>query len=141
MSILHSYRGARIVLPTLHNKGVLAKDAFKKHLYMDVEELQIDTDQFGTFSGDIERQLPPKESAIAKAKLALAQLDYQHALASEGSIGADPTIPFLNSDVEFVVFVDSVNDLIISHTHRSFDINAYTLPKQTFLNTNSLLKV
>lgn len=126
MSILHSYRSARVVLPTLHSKGALAQDAFKEHLHMDVEELQIDTDQFGTFSGDIERKLSPKESAIAKAKLGLAQSDYQYALASEGSIGADQTIPFLNSDVEFVVFLDSVNDLIISHAYRSFDITAYT---------------
>lgn len=126
MSIIHSYRGARVVLPTLHNKGVLAKDAFKEHLHMDVEELQIDTDQFGTFSGDVERKLSPKESAIAKAKQGLAHSNYQYALASEGSIGADPTIPFLNSDVEFVVFLDSVNDLIIFHAHRSFEITAYT---------------
>ena len=126
MSILHSYRGAKVVLPTLHNKGSLAHGAFKEHLQMDVEELQIDTDQFGTFSGDIERKLSPKESAIAKAKLGLTYSDYQYALASEGTIGADSTIPFVNSDLEVVVFLDSINNLNISHTHRSFDITAYT---------------
>jgi len=126
MSILNSYRGATVVLPTLHNKGVLAQEAFKEHLGMDVIELHEDTDQFGTFSGDVERKLSPKESAIAKAKLGLTQTDYQYALASEGTIGADPTIPFVNSDLEVVVFLDSINDLIISHTHRSFEISAYT---------------
>jgi hypothetical protein len=126
MSILHSYRGAKVVLPTLHGKGALAQDPFKKLLGMDIQELQIDTDQFGTFSGDVERTLSPKESAIAKAKLGLAHSDYQYALASEGTIGADPTIPFINSDIEFVVFLDSINDLVISHTYRSFDITAYS---------------
>jgi predicted Zn-ribbon and HTH transcriptional regulator len=126
MSILNSYRGATVVLPTLHNKGVLAQEAFKEYLGMEVIELHEDTDQFGTFSGDVERKLSPKESAIAKAKLGLTQTDYQYALASEGTIGADPTIPFVNSDLEVVVFLDSINDLIISHTHRSFEISAYT---------------
>jgi predicted Zn-ribbon and HTH transcriptional regulator len=126
MSILNSYRGATVVLPTLHNKGVLAQEAFKEHLDMDVIELHEDTDQFGTFSGDVERKLSPKESAIAKAKLGLTQTDYQYALASEGTIGADPTIPFANSDLEVVVFLDSINDLIISHTHHSFEISACT---------------
>lgn len=127
MSILHSYRGAKVVLPTLHSKGALAEEAFKEHLGMFVEELNIDTDQFGTFSGDVERKLSPKESAIAKAKLGLAHSDYRYALASEGSIGADPAVPFINSDVECVVFIDSVNDLLVSHAYRSFDITAQTL--------------
>jgi len=126
MSILDSYRGAKVVLPTLHSKGVLAQEAFKEQPGMFVEELNIDTDQFGTFSGDIERKLSPKESAIAKAKLGLAQSDYKYALASEGSIGADPTVPFIDSDVECVVFIDSVNDLMISHAYQSFDITAHT---------------
>ena len=126
MSILNSYRGATVVLPTLHNKGALAQEAFTEYLGMDVIELHADTDQFGTFSGDVERKLSPKESAIAKAKLGLTQTEYQYALASEGTIGADPTIPFVNSDLEVVVFLDSINDLIISNTHRSFEISACT---------------
>jgi len=126
MSIINSYRDAKVVLPTLHGKGVLAERAFKKHLGMHVEELDIDTDQFGTFSGDVERKLTPKECAIAKAKLGLTLSEHSYALASEGSIGADPTVPFINSDIEYVVFVDSVNDLIISHLYRSFDITAHS---------------
>lgn len=126
MSILDSYRGATVVLPTLHNKGALAQEAFKKHLNMKIEELAIDTDQFGTFSGDIDRKLSAKESAIAKAKLGLAHSDHRYALASEGSIGADSIIPFINSDVEVVVFLDSINNFVISHAYRSFDISAYT---------------
>ncbi len=126
MSILNSYRGATVVLPTLHSKGVLAEQAFREHLDMHVQELAIDTDQFGTFSGDIERKLSPKETAIAKAKLGLSLSGHSYALASEGTIGADPTVPFINSDIEHVVFVDSVNDVIISHAYRSFDISACT---------------
>ena len=126
MSALNAYRDAKVVLPTLHGKGVLAKHTFKEHLGMYVEELEIDTDQFGTFSGDIERKLSPIESAIAKAKLGLTLSGHTYALASEGTVGADPSVPFINSDIECVVFVDSANDLIISHTYRSFDISAYT---------------
>ena len=64
MSILHSYRGATVVLPTLHSKGVLAEQAFREHLDMHVQELAIDTDQFGTFSGDIERTVGMRNNHI-----------------------------------------------------------------------------
>lgn len=126
MSIAASYRGQSVALATLHQKGALAKEPFFKILGMCVDEIQVDTDQFGTFSGDVERTLSPQEVLMAKAQLGIANSQSKYALSSEGTIGADPMVGFLNSDIEHVGFLDSVHNLFISHSYRSFDIQAHT---------------
>jgi hypothetical protein len=126
MSIINSYCGQSVALATLHQKGALAKDPFLEILGMRVEEVTVDTDQFGTFSGDVERTLTPKEVLKAKAELGIAHSHSKYGLASEGTIGADPVVGFLNSDIEHAGFLDSVNNLFISHSFRSFDIQAHT---------------
>ena len=126
MSIINSYRGQRIALATLHQKGALAQEPFLEILDMRVEEVRVDTDQFGTFSGDVERTLTPKEVLKAKAELGITHSQAKFGLASEGTIGADPVVSFLNSDIEHVGFLDSVNNLFITHSYRSFDIQAHT---------------
>ncbi len=126
MSIINSYRGQRIALATLHQKGALAQETFLEILDMRVEEVTVDTDQFGTFSGDVERTLPPREVLKVKAELGITDSQAKFGLASEGTIGADPVVGFLNSDIEHVGFLDSVNKLFISHSYRSFDIQVHT---------------
>lgn len=126
MSIINSYRGESVALATLHQKGALAQEPFLEILDMRVEEVTVDTDQFGTFSGDVERTLTPKEVLKAKAELGITHSQSKFGLASEGTIGADPVVGFLNSDIEHVGFLDSVNNLFISHSYRSFDIQAHT---------------
>ena len=91
---------------------------------MNVIELELDTDQFGTFSGEQPRTLSQYEAAVAKARLGAAQSGISLAIASEGAIGSDHQIPLLNSDVELVVFIDLESRLVISEYFRSFDITA-----------------
>lgn len=86
----------------------------------------IDTDFFGTFSGEVERKFPPIETAIAKAKAGMNSTGLKLGIASEGSIGNDPVIPLLISDIEIMVLVDLINDLVITESYRSFDITAST---------------
>jgi hypothetical protein len=140
MSIINSYRGKTVALATLHQKGALAQEPFKEILGMDVEEVKVDTDQFGTFSGDVERTLTPREALMAKAQLGLTHSQSQYALASEGTIGVDPLIGFLNSDIEHVGFFDSANNLFISHSYRSFDIQAHTHQYRSEEDLNHFLK-
>jgi hypothetical protein len=75
----------------------------------------------------VERNLPPLETAIKKAKLGMDKLGVSLGLASEGSIGSDAEVGFFNSDVEYLVFVDASRDLVISEVFRSFDIRAGSL--------------
>jgi len=72
----------------------------------------INTDQFGTFSREVERK--GSQLDAARAKIAAG---FQHTpsarvgLASEGSFGSHPYIPFLAIGHELILMVDRVNGL------------------------------
>lgn len=124
MSILDSYRGQSIALPTLHQKGALIAPSFLTHLGMTVVEIDVDTDQFGSFAGEVKREGSQLDTARSKALLGAQVSGLDFAIASEGSIGADPEIGLLTSDIETIVFIDRVNNLEIIENYRSFDITA-----------------
>ena len=137
----HPYWGAKAVLTTKHRKGLQIAPAFSKHLNMEVEELNLDTDQLGTFSGEIERIGNAREAVIKKAELGISISGSTIGIASEGSIGVDPFIPFINSDIELIALVDQERSLTIIESLRSTEIIAHTLKisKETKLD-NFLLK-
>lgn len=64
------------------------------------------TDQFGTFTGEIERKGSPIEAARKKCQLAFNQTDATIAIASEGSFGPHPSVPFLPINEEIILFLD-----------------------------------
>lgn len=121
------YLNRQIVLTSKHEKLKLVKPAFEQNLGCELIEVSLDTDQLGTFSGEVERKQPPLETAILKARLGMDHTGIQIGLASEGSVGPDPQIPFFNSNIENLVLVDDLNGIIISETYRSFDIKASTI--------------
>lgn len=120
----HPYFSKSVVLTTKHEKYPLVAPAFSRILQLKILEHAADTDQLGSFSGEIERKLPPRETAILKAKIGMNELGLTLGLASEGSIGPDPLIPFMKSDIEYLVLVDSENELVITEVYRSFEITA-----------------
>ena len=123
----HPYQGKRIVLTSKHDKLELVKPFFEQLVDCEVFEEKLDTDQLGTFSGEIERTEPPRETAIRKAKLGMSATGARIGIASEGSIGPDPAIAFLHSDIEYCLLVDEENEIVISEMHRSFEIVAVTI--------------
>lgn len=127
ISILDSYRGQSIALPTLHHKGALIAPSFLSTLGMKVVEVNVDTDLLGSFSGEVKREKSQLETVRRKALLGLEVSGLAFAIASEGSIGADPEIGLITSDIETLIFIDSINNLEIVESYRSFDINAHVL--------------
>jgi hypothetical protein len=123
----HPYLDAKAVLTTKHGKGLQIAPAFSQHLKMKVEEFEVDTDQLGTFSGEIERIGSAREVVIKKAELGILKSGCPIGIASEGSIGADPIIPFINSDIELMAFIDQERSLTIVESLRSTEIMAHTL--------------
>jgi len=73
-----------------------------------------DTDQLGTFTGEIPRPLKPYETCILKAKTAAYVSGHSFSVASEGSFGPHPSNPFIPSGHEVMVFVDLENGWVIS---------------------------
>lgn len=75
---------------------------------------RVDTDLLGTFSGEIPRLQSPLLAAQAKCEQALQVHGGDLALASEGSFGPHPSIPFLPADEELLLLVDTRNNLKIA---------------------------
>ena len=123
----HPYFKKRIVLTTKHEKLKLIKPAFEQYLGCELFEANLDTDQLGTFAGEIERTAPPHDTAILKARLGMKSTGLKLGIASEGSVSPDPVIPFLNSNIEHLVLVDDENEIVISQLHRSFEITVATV--------------
>ncbi|MFX5009088.1 DUF6671 family protein, partial [Acinetobacter baumannii] len=67
---------------------------------------EFNSDIFGTFSGEIERELNPLETARKKCYAAMELTGCYLAIASEGSFGAHPIIGFVPADEELLVLID-----------------------------------
>ena len=120
----HPYAGKTAMLATKHGKLSLIAPPMEHAVGLRVEAVAVDTDALGTFTGDIPRQGPPLDTAIAKARLGMNAAGHPLGLASEGSIGPDPAMPFVHSDREIVVLVDDENGIVVWESHSSWSIVA-----------------
>lgn len=99
------YDGAQVVFGTMHGKAELARDPFRNILGADVVmPASLDTDQFGTFTGEKPRTLSPHDSARAKARLGMQITGMPYGLASEGSFNTD--FGYLVEHQEILIFID-----------------------------------
>lgn len=100
-----SYAGAVIAMGTMHGKEQQVAPAFAAELGAQlIAPAGIDTDQFGTFTGDVTRTLAPLAAAIAKARLAMRVAGVPYGVASEASY--DSWFGTLAMHEEILVFVD-----------------------------------
>jgi hypothetical protein len=138
--VAHPYVQKKIVLTSKHEKLKLIKPAFEDILECELFEANLDTDQLGTFSGEIERKYPPRETAIRKARLGMESTGLKLGIASEGSVGPDPAVPFITSNIEYLVLVDDENQIVISQLFRSFDITVATITASPNQDINEFLE-
>jgi hypothetical protein len=73
----------------------------------------LDTDRFGAFSGEITRPGTMDEVLEAKARAGMAASRLSIGIASEGSYGPHPQIPFITSGLEKLILIDSDTDLVV----------------------------
>ena len=101
------FDGRKIVIATMHEKekiiGPLLENTFGM---IPVLAKHFNTDLYGTFSGDIQRQGSQLEAARRKAIAALTLMDADLVVASEGSFGPHPSVPFFQSNLELIVLID-----------------------------------
>ncbi len=118
------FQGRKLCIATQHGKEVAIAPALA--LAFDIQTFipdNIDTDQLGTFSGEIERSLSPIEAVRKKCALAMDQTHCDLAIASEGSFGSHPTLFFVPADEEFLLLVDRKNEIEIVARHITTDTN------------------
>lgn len=118
----HPYRGMTAALATRHGKQAAIAPAFRDVLGMDIVVADVDTDTFGTFAGEVSRLDTPLNTALAKAQAGVAASGLRYGLASEGTIGPDPRLPFISSALEIIVFVDVDRDIVISEWTRATNV-------------------
>jgi hypothetical protein len=117
------YRGRRAVLATRHGKEQAVAPAFLDALGLDVIVPEgLDTDSLGTFTGEVARTGSMRETALRKARMGMSAAGLPLAIASEGSFGPHPVIPFLPAGHEVLVFIDA---------ERGFEIFEEQLTEQT----------
>ena len=101
-----NYTDKCVLLASKHQKEQAIAPIFRQTLgcHLCVEE--IDTDRFGTFTGEIPRSLTAYETCILKATYAANEKKFALSMASEGSFGPHPSNPFMPHAHEIMVFVD-----------------------------------
>lgn len=108
------FRDRRLLIATKHKKEAVLAPLLEKSLEVKctVSE-KFDTDTLGTFSGEVERKEGSVVTARQKCLLAMELYDCDLGVASEGSFGPHPLIPFMTANEEFLIFLDRKNDLEI----------------------------
>lgn len=109
------YACRHAVLATMHGKEEAIAPVLRDRLGLIVSSApDIDTDALGTFTGEIPRAGTIREAAIAKARLGMKATGLPIGLASEGSYGPHPQIPFVPGGVELMVLVDDMRGIVVS---------------------------
>lgn len=138
----NKYQGRRTVLTTMHGKGAAIAAPLQNKLGLKVEvNAGINTDLLGTFTREVAREKNMLETAIEKARLGMKQSRQSLGIASEGSFGPHPSIPFLAINRELIVFVDEERRIVVHELVTTEDTNfsnAAVLPDEDvtqFLST------
>lgn len=121
------FSGRKVLIATKHGKEqVLAPLLRQLELSPFVAE-DFDTDQFGTFTGEIERRGSPKEALRHKLTAALDQYSHTIGVASEGSFGPHPQLSFIPANEEWILLMDRENNLEIWGHEFTTETNYFTL--------------
>lgn len=105
------YAGRHVALATQHGKARALSPPLARRLGLHVVAVAIDTDAFGTFTGTRPRTGTAAEAALAKARAGMAASGLALGLASEGSFGPHPWLPFGAGGVETLAFIDPARGL------------------------------
>lgn len=115
----------KALLVTKHNKEKVIAPILTAALGLNISvATKVDTDEFGTFSGEIER--PDTQYNTDKLKILKAFELYPNAeiaIASEGAFNPHPDCPFIPLNTEIVLLIDRKNQLEISAEYLSLSVN------------------
>ena len=118
------FQGRKLLIVTKHNKEKVIAPVLEHKLGVEcfVSNL-FDTDALGTFTGEVERENDSLTTIKNKCLMAMELVGCDMAIASEGSFGAHPSIPFIPADDELVFLFDKKNNLEFIARELSTDTN------------------
>lgn len=118
------FKGRTLIVASMHKKEAVIAPILERELGVSCKIIpNLNTDDFGTFSGEIERKDTPMATVKAKALAALEQATETLVLASEGSFGSHPASPFISANEEMVILLDTKNNLEIRGWHLTTTTN------------------
>jgi hypothetical protein len=121
---MNIFDGRCVLIATKHQKETVIAPLLKQELKLNsFTPDQFDTDRYGTFCGTTVRKDDPVTTLRKKCTDAMEQYGYDLALASEGSFGSHPSIPFVAADDECMMLIDRKNNLEIVARELSTDTN------------------
>ncbi len=114
-----SLRGEKAVIATMHGKQRVIAPLLERFLGLDATAPPgLDTDQFGTFARDVPRLGTPLEAARWKIRDGFALMPGARiGVASEGSFGCHPAIPFVPWGHEWIVLQDRATGWEVTGQH------------------------
>lgn len=116
---LDALAGRIAVLATMHRKEQVIAPLLGRFLGLQVQvPAGFDSDRFGTFSRDVARAGSALETARAKIAAGFEHLpEARVGLASEGSFGPHPELPFVSMGLELVLLIDRDSGLELAGWH------------------------
>jgi hypothetical protein len=118
------FKNKTLVIATMHQKEQVIAPILASKLGVNcIVDTTINTDLFGTFSGEKERLNSVLDTLRAKCKHALKATNAELAIASEGSFGSHPYSFFSSVNEEFLMFIDPKNKLEIVEKVLSLETN------------------
>jgi hypothetical protein len=102
-----------LLLSSKHQKEGLLQPVFESFGLSILVNEGFDTDAFGTFCGSVPRPEGPKITVKEKCLAGMNFAGKRQGLASEGSFGPHPSIPFLTINEEWLVYIDLDRNLEI----------------------------
>jgi hypothetical protein len=118
------FSGRKLLIATKHEKERVIAPIIERALGVTCFVTpNFNSDELGTFTGEIERKDDPITTARKKCLMAMELAKCDMAIASEGSFGPHPSIFFVPCDDEFLLFIDKKNNLEIVVRELSTDTN------------------
>jgi ribosomal protein L37E len=115
------YRNRTFAIATMHAKERAVARPLRRRLGAElIVARDINTDLFGTFTGEVARQGTMIDAARAKAHAAIDATGLPAGLGSEGSFGPHPALPFLAAGREILLLCDrklgfEVHEVLVTH--------------------------
>ena len=130
------FKGRTLVVATMHKKEKFIAPILEKELGVYCQTVpNLNTDDFGTFTGEVERKDTPMATVKAKAMAALDKTEETLVVASEGSFGPHPSFFFISANEEMVILIDTKNNIEIRGWHLTSETN---FNNQEIKNMNDL---
>jgi len=104
------FKGRKVFVASMHGKEEVIAPLMEKELGVHIiKNKYFDTDQFGTFSGEIERSLSPLDTLRKKCLAGMEHASCDVGIATEGSFGAHPFLFSVPAHEEIMMLIDQNN--------------------------------